>query len=53
MLAEPLKGELDSTVNRTMQTFRAALYHARDDPEAFIKPNLKFGITKERWRSAK
>jgi integrase len=36
-----------STVNRTMQTFRAALYHARDDHEAFIKPNLKFGITKE------
>jgi integrase len=30
-----------------MQTFRAALYHARDDHEAFIKPNLKFGITKE------
>jgi integrase len=36
-----------STVNRTMATFRAALYHARDDHEAFIKPNLKFGITKE------
>jgi hypothetical protein len=36
-----------STVNRSMQTFRAALHHARDDHEAFIKPNLKFGITKE------
>jgi hypothetical protein len=35
------------TVNRTMQTFRAALYHARDDHEAFIKPNLRFGINKE------
>jgi integrase len=36
-----------STVNRTMQTFRAALYHVRDHHEAFIKPNLKFGITLE------
>jgi len=36
-----------STVNRTMQVFRAALYHARDDHGAFIKPNLKFSITKE------
>jgi integrase len=36
-----------STVNRTMQTLRAALYHVRDDHEAFIRPNLKFGITKE------
>jgi integrase len=36
-----------STVNRTMQTLRAALYHVRDHHEAFIKPNLKFGITKE------
>jgi integrase len=36
-----------STVNRTMQTFRAALYHVRDKHEAFIKPNLKFGITLE------
>jgi len=36
-----------STVNRTMQTLRAALYHVRDHHEAFLKPNLKFGITKE------
>ncbi len=36
-----------STVNRTMQTLRAALYHVRDDHEVFIRPNLKFGITKE------
>jgi integrase len=39
-----------STVNRTMQTFRAALYHVRDHHEAFLKPNLKFGITKEEAR---
>jgi hypothetical protein len=30
-----------------MQTLRAALYHVRDHHEAFLKPNLKFGITKE------
>jgi hypothetical protein len=36
-----------STVNRTMQTLRAALYHVRDQHEEFLKPNLKFGITKE------
>jgi integrase len=36
-----------STVNRTMQTLRAALYHVRDHHKAFLKPNLKFGITKE------
>jgi integrase len=36
-----------STVNRTMQTFRAALYHARNKHEAFVRPNLNFGITKE------
>ena len=36
-----------STVNRTMQTFRAALYHVRNKHEAFVKPNLNFGITKE------
>jgi integrase len=39
-----------STVNRTMQTFRAALYHVRDHHDAFLKPNLKFGITKEEAR---
>jgi integrase len=36
-----------STVNRTMQTFRAALYYVRDKHDAFLKPNLKFDITKE------
>jgi integrase len=36
-----------STINRTTQTFRAALYHARNKHEAFVKPNLNFGITKE------
>jgi hypothetical protein len=36
-----------STVNRTMQTFRAALYYVRDHHKAFIQPNLKFGVTKE------
>jgi Phage integrase family len=35
-----------STVNRTLQTFRAALYYVRDKHEAFLKPNLKFDITK-------
>jgi hypothetical protein len=30
-----------------MQTFRAALYHAGNKHEAFVKPNLNFGITKE------
>ncbi len=39
-----------STVNRTMQTLRAALYHVRDKHAAFIKPNLKFNITKEEAR---
>jgi hypothetical protein len=34
-----------STVNRTMQTFRGALYHVRDHHEPFLAPNLKFGIT--------
>lgn len=36
-----------STVNRTMQTFRAALYYVRDNHEALLRPTLKFGITKE------
>lgn len=36
-----------STVNRTMQTFRAAHYHVRDKHEAFLKPHPKFDITKE------
>jgi hypothetical protein len=35
------------TVNRTMQTLGAVLYHVRDNHEAFLRPNLKFGITKE------
>jgi Phage integrase family len=39
-----------STVNRTMQTLRAALYHVRDHHGAFLPPNLKFGITKEQAR---
>jgi hypothetical protein len=36
-----------STVNRTMQTLRAALYRVRDHHEAFLKPNLEVGTTKE------
>jgi integrase len=39
-----------STVNRTMQMLRAALYHVRDHHGAFLPPNLKFGITKEQAR---
>jgi integrase len=30
-----------STVNRTLECLRAALYHARDQHEAFIRPGLK------------
>jgi integrase len=39
-----------ATVNRTMQMLRAVLYHMRDHHDAFLKPNLKFGITKEHPR---
>ncbi len=45
---EPLEKLVSAaTVNRTMQTVRAALYHARDHHKAFLAPDLKFGITKE------
>ena len=36
-----------STVNRTMQVLRATLYRVRNHHEAFIRPGLKFGVTKE------
>jgi integrase len=39
-----------STVNRTMQCVRAALYHVRNHHEAFLKSNLKFAISKEEAR---
>jgi integrase len=35
-----------STVNRTLQWLRAALYHVRDHHEAFLRP-LKFSLAKE------
>ena len=38
-----------STVNRTLQWLRAALYHVRDHHEAFLRP-LKFSLTTEPQR---
>lgn len=38
---ELLKPISEATVNRTLECLRAALYHARDHHEAFIRPSLK------------